>query len=205
MLARSALAALAALNPHAALADGALAESVTGAETGAGGFLVVHGGVAKDAAFKVDRGGGVATSERWRHLIVETSPLPSYGPLQLQRMLRLLSSRAPGTAPLASLFARQLVLSGAGALPSLRSLVRVDVQLGGWWGGAEAARFLVHARLRSPFGGPAQTFKGMEKMLTAALPAGGAGGPGAVSGASLERLRLLRHTFEQLERQVTNA
>jgi hypothetical protein len=45
----------------------------------------------------------------------------------------------------------------------------------------------------------------MEKMLTAALPAGGAGGPGAVSGASLERLRLLRHTFEQLERQVTNA
>ncbi len=32
-------------------------------------------------------------SERWRHLIFETSPLPSYGPLQLQRMLRLLSSR----------------------------------------------------------------------------------------------------------------
>jgi hypothetical protein len=223
VLACSALAALAALNPHAALADGALAESGTGAETGAterttaptgavagagagfGGFLVVRGGVAKDAAFEVDRGGGVATSERWRHLIVETSPLPSYGPLQLQRMLRLLSSRAPGTAPLASLFARQLVLSGAGALPSLRSLVRVDVQLGGWWGGAEAARFLVHARLRSPFGGPAQTFEGMEKMLTAALPAGGAGGPGAVSGASLERLRLLLHTFEQLERQVTNA
>jgi hypothetical protein len=32
-------------------------------------------------------------SERWRHLIFETSPLPSYGPLQLQRMLRLRSSR----------------------------------------------------------------------------------------------------------------
>ena len=64
VLACSALAAFAALND--AITDGALAESGSGAETGAtkrmtaptvagagaGGFLVVRGGVAKDEAFE---------------------------------------------------------------------------------------------------------------------------------------------------------
>eukprot|EP00966_Prymnesium_polylepis_P281830 6512577-Prymnesium_polylepis.1 len=46
-----------------------------------------------------------------------------------------------------------------------RALVRPLPLLADWWAGLEGARFLVSARLRSPYGGPAQTFEALERML----------------------------------------
>ena len=80
-------------------------------------------------------------------------------------------------------------------------MVRAEPQLGAWWSVMESARHLVFSRLRSPFGGPAQTFEGLDRMLTSALPSEGAKG----DAAALERLRLILHALEHLERQIHNA
>ena len=52
---------------------------------------------------------------------------------------------------------------------ALHELVLQENQLGAWWSTMEAARCLVHTKLRSPYGGPAQTFEGLDRMLTATM------------------------------------
>lgn len=156
-----------------------------------------------------------ATAERWRRQVLTAEALPAFGPIQLQRFLRLLAGRSampPNALP------RLYQLCSAGQPADERHLLRVLPPLATWWAGLEGARFLVAARLRSPYGGPTQTFEALERMLQTALtPATSAaptapGGVAASMSASSDidarrrtRLRLLLHTLEQLESHVTNA
>ena len=151
------------------------------------------------------------TSEWWRRRLLTSHGPSAYGPLQLQRTLKLLSGRVPADA---AAHARIFVACAAAHSPPLRALLGIEPQLGAWWSVMEAARSLVNSRLRSPFGGPAQTFEGLDRMLSSALPAadksagnGNGSGPngGGADASSLERLRLILSSLEQLERQVHSA
>ena len=142
----------------------------------------------------------------WRHHVARSAAPVAYGPLQLQRTLRLLSGRAPlplAPPPLAranhaASHARLLVTCGSSQPAALRSMVAAEPQLGAWWSAFEASRFLVNSRLRSPYGGPAQTFEGLERMLSSALP------PSLTSSAVVRRspaVARLRHRHHQHRRR----
>ena len=177
LLAAAAPAALAALTPHAT--------------------VEVGGENATEESSAASEPGG---AEWWRRRLLTSHEQTAYGPLQLQRTLRLLSGRVPSDA---TSHARLLATCGSAYPLQLRELVRVEPQLGAWWSVMEAARNLVNSRLRSPFGGPAQTFEGLDRMLSSALPTDKAAG--GLDASSLERLRLILHSLEQLERQIHNA
>ena len=231
LLASAAPAALIALSPHArvghkgdvlneltattttAVAAAAAVAATTATGTGAAQAPAMAGTTAltpnTESASSTD-------SAWWRRRLLTSPPPQGYGPLQLQRTLKLLAGRAR-LANDAVAHARLLVACGIAHPPQLHRLISVEPQLGAWWSVMEAARTLVYHRLRSPFGGPKETFEGLERMLTGALPtdaksgsAGGGGGSGGMTSGgydsgSRERLRLILHSFEQLERQIHNA
>ena len=143
-----------------------------------------------------------ATAERWRRQLLTSEPLAAFGPIQLQRLLKILSGRAANQP---NALSRLFQLCASHETASQRQVLRALPQLADWWAGLEGARFLVVARLRSPYGGPAQTFESLERMLQAALSPEAAGDTPSATRASRERTRLLLHTFEHLERQIHNA
>ncbi|KAL1200865.1 Serine/threonine-protein kinase TOR [Cardamine amara subsp. amara] len=84
---------------------------------------------------------------------------------------------------------------------------------GAWWAVHEAARFCVSTRLRTNFGGPAQTFATLERMLldiTTVLQVDSEQTDGTMnivgsSGAHLLPMRLLLDFVEALKKNVYNA
>lgn len=84
---------------------------------------------------------------------------------------------------------------------------------GAWWAVHEAARFCVSTRLRTNFGGPAQTFAALERMLldiTTVLQVDSEQTDGSLnivgsSGAHLLPMRLLLDFVEALKKNVYNA
>ena len=127
LLASSAPAALAALTPHASVepsaslpADSTPATLVRADEATADGKRV--GGGASGGA-----SGGTNGDNDWRLALAQAPAMPSYGPLQLQRTLRLLSGRAP--PPLAAAHARLLIICSPSCPPSLMAAVRADAQV----------------------------------------------------------------------------
>ncbi|XP_020886986.1 serine/threonine-protein kinase SMG1 [Arabidopsis lyrata subsp. lyrata] len=84
---------------------------------------------------------------------------------------------------------------------------------GAWWAVHEAARFCVSTRLRTNFGGPAQTFAALERMLldiTTVLQVDSQQTDGTLnilgsSGAHLLPMRLLLDFVEALKKNVYNA
>ena len=98
-------------------------------------------------------------------------------------------------------------------MPADRLLLRTSPQLASWWATLEVARFLVAARLRSPYGGPKETFEALEAMLHAAVapdpPQSAGSDPSSRRGPTdphkRESTRLLLNLVENIDRQIHNA
>lgn len=98
----------------------------------------------------------------WRRGVLTAEPFTAFGQTQLQQLLSMLSSCPQ--SPLTEL-QRLFYLSVCSERSVDRPIVSALPQLAGWWASLEGARWLVNARLRSSFGGPAQTFEGLERLL----------------------------------------
>ncbi len=140
------------------------------------------------------------------------------GPSGLTRALRVMSGRAPAES--GALI--RMGLLGAEAAESTaeksaeigeRGVVRTCARLATWQCALDAARFLVRAKLRSPYGGPKETFESLEKILAEALSTGADVAPGGAArttassgrgadGALTRRWLFLLDTFEHLERSI---
>ncbi|KAL1529840.1 hypothetical protein AB1Y20_000771 [Prymnesium parvum] len=141
-----------------------------------------------------------ANADDWRRQLMACDPLPGFGAIQLQLVLNLLSGTRDNKS---EAFARLFYMCASSSKASShRPILRGLPHLANWWAGLEGARFLVASRLRSPYGGPAQTFEGLERMLQAVLAPGDPPSPNA---KSRESALLLLHTLEHLERQIQNA